>query len=225
MNWPRIASAESTEVAAVLLSKLDVEAAAALLGHLPGAVARRITYAVSLTGKVTPDAVDRIGLSLAAQLDHRPLVAFDDGPDARVGAILNQSAAAKRDEMLAALDETDTGFASAVRRAIFTFSHIPDRLAPRDVPRLLRTAEQPDVVTALLAARGTEDEAVAEFLLANIPTRMADALREEMEERAPVKLRDAEAAMLSLVGAIRQLEQQGEITLLSPDEEQEEQIT
>ena len=60
---------ESTEVAAVLLSKLDVKRAAELLGRLPGPEARRITYAVSQTSAVTPEAVDRIGLSLAAQLD------------------------------------------------------------------------------------------------------------------------------------------------------------
>ena len=59
---------ESIEVAAVMLSKLDVPKAAELLGMLPGPRARQITYAVSQTGAVTPDAVDRIGLSLASQL-------------------------------------------------------------------------------------------------------------------------------------------------------------
>lgn len=58
----KIIEQESTEVAAVLLSKLDVSVAAGLLGRLSGPEARRITYAVSLTSDVTPDAVDRIGL-------------------------------------------------------------------------------------------------------------------------------------------------------------------
>ena len=47
----------------------DYTGAAALLGSMPGPDARCITYAVSLTSAVTPEAVDRIGLSLAAQLD------------------------------------------------------------------------------------------------------------------------------------------------------------
>ena len=67
---------ESVEVAAVMLSKLKVSTAADLLGRLPGPHARRITYAVSLTSAVTPDAVDRIGLSLAMQLDDQPQRAF-----------------------------------------------------------------------------------------------------------------------------------------------------
>ncbi len=45
-----IIESESTEVAAVVLSKLDVARAAELLGKLPGDKARRITYAVSQTG-------------------------------------------------------------------------------------------------------------------------------------------------------------------------------
>src|SRR6056297_901474 len=48
---------ESTEIAAGMLSKLDVARAADLLGKLPGDTARRITYAVSQTEAVTPEAV------------------------------------------------------------------------------------------------------------------------------------------------------------------------
>ena len=62
-----IMECESIEVAAVLLSKLDVPKAAALLEAIPGPRARQITYAASQTNGVTPDAVDRIGLSLATQ--------------------------------------------------------------------------------------------------------------------------------------------------------------
>jgi len=49
-----IIESESAEVAAVMLSKLDVARAAELLGKLPGDKARRITYAVSQTGSVSP---------------------------------------------------------------------------------------------------------------------------------------------------------------------------
>ena len=74
-----VIESESTEVAAVMLSKLDVARAAELLGKLPGDKARRITYAVSQTGSVSPAAVDRIGLALAAQLHDVPETAFDQG--------------------------------------------------------------------------------------------------------------------------------------------------
>jgi flagellar motor switch protein FliG len=215
--------AESIEVAAVLLSKLDVESAAALLGQLPGPLARRITYAVSRTGAVTPDTVDRIGISLASQLDLKPVVAFDDGPDERIGAILNQSTAMTRDEMLTGLDETDEEFANAVRRTIFTFAHVPARLAARDVPKLMREIDQAILVTALQAAAAASDLGeTAEFLLGNTSTRMADALREEMQERGTVTLVDGETAMTAVIAAIRRLELAGDIQLtvqLEPEDQ------
>lgn len=213
-----MARAESVEVAAVLLSKLDTPKAAAMLSLLPGPVARQITYAVSQTGSVTPEAVDRIGLSLASQLDTRPILAFDDGPDERVGAILNQSPSATRDDMLSALDETDAAFASAVRKSIFTFAHIPHRIASRDVAKIIRAADPGDLVTALAAATGDDTAPAAEFLLANMSTRMADNLREEMAEKGAVRESEGEAAMNAVIGAIRQLETAGEITLIIPDE-------
>jgi len=211
-------SAESTEVAAILLSKLDVTKAAELLGQMPGPLARRITFAISQTGNVTPEAVDRIGISLASQLDHRPILAFDDGPDERVGAILNQSAAATRDDVLSGLDESDAGFASSVRKAIFTFAHIPARLAARDVPKVIRVADPGDLVTALAAATEGELAAAAEHLLANMSTRMADNLREEVEEKGTVKTAEGEAAMNMVVAAIRELQQAGELELITPEE-------
>ncbi|MBU3261256.1 flagellar motor switch protein FliG [Roseovarius sp. PS-C2] len=218
---------ESTEIAAVMLSKLDVARAADLLGRLPGDRARRITYAMSQTGAVTPDAVDRIGLALAAQLHDVPETAFDDGPVERVGAILNYSAAATRDDVLTGLDETDQDFSNLVRKAIFTFVHIPARLAPADVPKITREVDQPVLVTALASAtdQGGDLAATAEFVLGNISKRMADALREEMQELGKVKPRDGEAAMTDIVNAIRTLEARGEITLTVPDDEEEEENT
>ncbi len=216
-----MAKAESPEVAAVLLSKLDVTKAAELLGAMPGPLARRITYAISQTGAVTPDAVDRIGLSLASQLDDRPIPAFDEGPGERVGAILNQSAAATRDDVLTGLDETDSDFATTVRKSIFTFAHIPDRVAPRDVPKVIRAADPGDLVTALAGATEPDLAKSAEYLLSNMSTRMADNLREEVEEKGAVKPNDGEAAMTAVVIAIRGLVDDGEIELVVPEEEED----
>ncbi len=205
---------ESIEVAAVMLSKLPAAKAADLLGLLPGERARRVAYAVSLTGNVDPETVRRIGLSLAGQLENQPPKAFEAGPVERVGAILNVSPAATRDSVLAGLDETDAAFAKLVRRAIFTFVHVPARLPARDVPKVLRLVPQAQVVTALAAAQSDPALAnVSEFVLTNLSQRMAQTLREEMAERGAVKDRDGEDAMTAIVSAIRTLAVSGEITL------------
>lgn len=215
-----ILMSESAEVSAILLSKLSVTKAAELLGQIPGDRARRITYAVSQTSDATPDAVDRIGLALAAQLHDAPQTAFDNTPVERVGAILNFSQAAIRDDVLEGLDETDQDFAALVRRAIFTFENIPERIRPLDVPTVSRDIPREDMVTALSAAiAGGGDLAdAAEFLLENHSKRMGDALRDEIAERGEVETKAGETAMTEVINNIRTLEASGEIKLVLPED-------
>ncbi len=210
---------EAAEVGAVMLSKLPVTKAAEILGRLPGDRARRVAYAVSMTGKVDPETVRRIGAALLAELDNQPLRAFDTGPVERVGAILNVSPSLTREDVLLGLEAEDADFAAEVRRAIFTFVHLPIRLNPRDAPKVTRLVEQPVLVTALAAAIGKPDlEEAAEFLLANISQRLAQGLREEMATRGKVKDKDAEEAMTAIISAIRTLEASGEISLIHPED-------
>ncbi len=207
---------ESIEVAAIILSKLPVATAAAVLGLLPGDRARRITFAVSLTSAVAPDAVRRIGRALATVLDVEPVTAFADGPVVRVGAILNSSRNATRNDVLEGLDEADKSFAEEVRRAIFTFANIRQRIAPRDIPKILRGVEQDVVVRALAGATG-DLAPVAEFIMTALPQRMADAIRGEVEELGEVDEEVSDEAMGEIIAVIRQLEADGEIHLVAEE--------
>lgn len=228
--WDRIAAiapdrllpvleAESVEVAAVTLSKLPVPRAADLLAQMPGERARRVAYAVSMTGNVDPETVRRIGLSLAAQLEAQPPRAFETPPVERVGAILNVSNEQTRESVLEGLAAQDQGFADQVRRAIFTFAHLPARLLPRDVPKVLRLVDMPRLVTAMAGAQGNPSlAAVAEFLLANMSQRMAQSLREEVSARGKVRDKDAEEAMAAVILAVRQLEAAGELALIQQED-------
>lgn len=213
---------ESVEVGAVVLSKLPVKRAAEILGRLPGERARRITYAVSMTTAVTPQAVARIGQSLVEQLESLPIPAFSDAPVDRVGAILNSSGAAIRDDVLGGLTEADADFAEQVRKAIFTFANIAERLEARDIAKLTRDVDAAVLVTALAAALAAEGPTPvsAEFILDNMSQRMAAQLREEVEERGKVKAADGENAMGSVVETIRNLESAGEIKLIELEEEE-----
>ncbi len=216
-----VLSEESIEVGAVMLSKLSVPKAAGLLGRLPGDRARRIAISMSQTGNIAPETVRRIGLALAAQLEMQPVRAFEGDPIDRVGAILNISPAATRDEVMKGFEETDAVLAEQVRKTIFTFVHIAARIAARDVPKVIRGVDQSVLITALGGAKGDEQE-TAEFILANMSQRMAASLREEITAAGRIKDKDAEAAQTAIVIAIRDLETSGELTLIQPADEEEE---
>ena len=211
---------ESIEVSAVILSKIAVPRAAELLGRLPGERARAIAYSMSQTANIAPEMVRRIGQALASQMDVQKVSAFDGDPVSRVGAILNVTTAATRDEVLKGLEEADLGLAEQVRKTIFTYIHIPARLLARDVPKILRGVDQTTLVTALGGARGPAVE-TTEFILANMSQRMAATIREEIAGLGRVKDKDAEAAQTALVMAIRALVDAGELVLIVDEEEED----
>jgi flagellar motor switch protein FliG len=204
--------AESVEAAAVILAKLPVARAAEALGCLPGERARRVAFAVSRTGGVAPATVRLIGQALARE--H-----CEEAPAERVGAILNSSAAATRTEVLDGLEGADRDFAQGVRKAIFTFAHLPRRLRSADVPRVLRAVEPRRIAQAIVAARQgpPEDGASADFILASLPQRLGDSLREEMEALGAVKPKDGEAAQAALVSAVREAAAAGVIELVEEE--------
>ncbi|MBU2993740.1 FliG C-terminal domain-containing protein [Octadecabacter sp. 1_MG-2023] len=211
-----ITTAESPEVSAILLSKLPTSKAATLLGLVPGETARRIAFSMSKTSHIRADAIARIGTGLAQQYCGAALPAFSETAESRIGAILNSSPAATREQVLEGLLSEDPSFGASVRKAIFTFADIPARLAVPDVPKILRDIDSGDLVRALASAAGTGGPlaVAANHLLDNMSTRMADNLREEMGESGKIKLSDAEAAQNAVVTAIRAAADAGTIALI-----------
>lgn len=209
-----LARTEATEIAAVMFSRLPVSRAADAFGQLAPDRARRIAYAMSLTGGIEGPALARIGRALVLAADALPQPVLDGGPVEKVGAILNFSPAVTRDTVLEGLDQDDRDFADSVRKAIFTWSNIPLRIDPRDVPRVVRAIDQAVLVKAMAGSRGINEPTVP-FILGALGTRMAESLREEMAGAGRVSNADAEAAMAEVVAAIRAMEAAGDLFLIA----------
>lgn len=219
-----IMMAESTAICAVTLSKLPVAKAAEVLSRTPGQRARRITYAMSQTESIPPDAVRRIGAALAQEYGHPTDLAFEKAPVQRLGAILNSTITDTREEVLDGLNEEDADFATNVRKAIFTFKDIAPRVKPTDIPNTIRNVDGDVLLTAIAAALKGDEALVtsAEFILSSVSQRMATQLREDASERGHIKKADAEKAMAAVTTAIREMADAGVITLIDPDEGEEE---
>lgn len=208
---------ESAEVCAVLLSKLSVAKAAALLADLPAERIEVLTHTMALTETITPDLVDRIGVHVAGVLDAVPPMAFSKPATERVGAILNTTAKEAREQVLEGLLARNAEFGAGVKRSIFSFGHIPTRINPTDVPAILRQTDNETFLVAL-AAGLVEEPLSVEFLLENMSKRLAEQMRDEAEGRGTPSLQDGEAAMAAVVATIREMEESGEIKLLAPPE-------
>lgn len=205
---------ESTETAAIVLSKLSVPKSAAVLALLPGDRARAVTFAVSTTSAIDPETVRTIGHAIATEISKTDAKAFEVEPDRRVGEILNQAKSQTREELLDGLVEEDEGFGKAVRKVIFTFEDIPARIDPPDVAKLTRAVDQETFARALAyASSGDDSKATVDFIFDNIAKRMGSQIREDMGALGNVPEDDGEAAISAIITAIKDLEQAGEIKL------------
>ena len=232
--WDRVAAlpspqlaelvrAEAVEIAAVMFSRLPVNRASEVFGLLDPDHARQIAYAMSLIGGIEAPALRRIGLALIRAIDALPQPAIEAQPVEKVGAILNFAPANTRDTVLAGLDEDDADFAGRVRKAIFTWANIPRRIDPRDIPRIVREVDGVTLSKAMAGAKGKNAETV-EFLLSGLSSRLAESMREDVANLGKVTAKDTEDAMNEVVGAIRRMEQAGELFLIVETEDDEVEI-
>ena len=203
---------ESQVVSAVLLSKLTTEKAARLLMQLGPDLAQSLAMGIAQTEAIGPDAVARIGATLADQISAKPLRAFADPPKKRVGEILNSSTPEMRDSVLEWLETADKIFARDVRKSIFTFKDIADRIHARDVPIVMREVANDDMLT-VIAAKDEEEGACIAFLLENMSKRAATTLQDDAAALPPPAKLDHGAASNRIAAVVRRLVDTEEITL------------
>jgi flagellar motor switch protein FliG len=216
----RIAS-ESPRVGAIIMSKLPAAASTNVMELLELETANAVTFAISETNAVKPATVDIVAQAiLDSGNPGAECGAFTAKPVARAASLLNAAGSTQRDAVLDALDALDAVFAAQVRKAIFTFADILTRLKPTDIPAIIRVLPGDDLNTALKAGSDQHPD-VVDFILENLSKRMADAIREELGEIAPMVGKTAEAAMGKLTAAIRQLEESGDVVLITLDVEEE----
>lgn len=210
---------EHPQTAAVVLSKLTADIAAKVLSRFDPDRARDIVIGITKTQSLDPAVIEAIGVSVS-----RDFLAGQKGegarrnPAERIGAIMNFTAADIRNHVLDRIGESQPEFAEEIKRKMFTFEDIPQRVSGRDVSKLVRAVDEEVLLRALAGARSTAPEA-ADYVLSNISSRMADALRGALKDQGEVRRKDAEAAQNEIILKIRALVEAGELTLVVPDDE------
>ena len=203
-------SREHPQTAAVVLSKLSSDHGARLLANLDAEQARDILLGLTKTSTLDPNVVEAIGTSLNKDfLAHQRQGDETFKPEERIGSIMNYATGEIRHAVLSYLDETQPELSEAVKAKMFTFQDIPTRVDRRDIAAVVRATDQEALLKALAGAVENAPE-TQEFMLSNISSRVAEQLREELEELGKVKIREAEEAQNVVVMAIRELESAGE---------------
>jgi flagellar motor switch protein FliG len=107
------------------------------------------------------------------------------------------------------LADRDQELVDEIRKRMFVFEDIIT-MDDRSVQRFVRDCDPRDLVLSLKAANAE----VANKLFANMSTRMAQSIKDDLEITSNVRMKDVEEAQQRIVGIIRKLEEDGEIIIL-----------
>ena len=207
-------SNEHPQTIGLILSQLDPAQAAGILAQLPERMQADVAYRVATMENITPNVIKEIEESLEQSLRDILGGNQDVGGPKVVADILNLTGSSVEKNVLDQMDGQDPEVAESVRNLMFVFDDI-SKLTDRELQLLLREVDQKDLVIALKAA---SDE-LKEKILGNLSERVRTFITEEMDFAGPMRLSEVEDVQLRIVQQVRQLEEQGQITIVRGDSE------
>ena len=140
----------------------------------------------------------------------------DGGGPKVVADMLNLTGSSVEKNVLDQMDGQYPEVAESGRNLMFVFADIV-KLTDREIQTLLREVDQKDLVVALKSA---EDE-LKDKVLGNMSERVRTFITEEMEFQGPMRLSEVEEVQLRIVQQVRQLEEQGQVTIVRGDSDDE----
>ena len=197
---------------ALILSHLEADQASGILGQLPERLQSDVAYRIATVENITPNVLKEIEESLESSLRDMLGGNQDAGGPKVVADILNLTGSSVEKSVLDNMDAQDPEVAESVRNLMFVFEDI-SKLTDREIQTLMREVDQKGLVVALKSA---SDE-MKEKVLGNMSERVRTFITEEMEFQGPMRLSEVEEVQLRIVQQVRQLEEQGQVTIVRGD--------
>ncbi len=201
---------EHPQTIALIVTHLPTHLGAKLLSLLPPESQGDIAMRIARIGPATPDVVRKVEYALKERLGSvtaTDLRESGKGAD-NLASLLNTADRATERLILDHLNATDQPLAEQVRALMFVFEDILE-MTDKDLQEVLRTVDSKQLALAL---KGVKPE-VSTKVTTNLSERAAGSLNDEIEYLGAVKVSDVEGAQNGIVAMIRQLEEEGRVTL------------
>jgi flagellar motor switch protein FliG len=208
---------EHPQTIALILSHVPPSQAADILSGLPTERQMSVIRRIATMGQTSPEIIREVEKGLENRMSSLMNQQFENaGGVSTVAEILNVIDRATERNLLENLAREDNGLVEEIRRLMFVFDDIA-KLPDKDIQSLLKNVDSAQWAMAL---KGASDE-LREKILKNMSKRAADMLKEEMEYLGPVKVSNVEQMQQQIVDVVRRLEDMGEITTHSSEEEEQ----
>jgi flagellar motor switch protein FliG len=200
---------EHPQTIALVLSHLNTSQAAALLMSLPGGLRADVARRMANLDQISPEIILKIAGVIGQKL--KALGEFSResyGGVRAVAEVLNRLDSGSSREILETIEGQDTNLADTIRHLMFVFEDLL-LIDPLGLKEVLGKVDRKLLTVAL---KGTSEQ-LRNQVLGCLSQRGAEMLREDMEALGPVKIKEVEAAQQQIIAVVRQLENEGVISL------------
>lgn len=198
---------EHPQTQAVALCLMGAENAARVLKFLDdeqkSAITIRMARLQRIPGELADDVISALRAALGRQDDH-----LDVGGVDRTARVLGRMSRTDNGLILEALSDKDPDLADSLRRRMIVFEDLSG-LNNMAIQVVLKQVDRDDLVVALKGA----STQLQDMFLANVSSRAADDIREEMEIMGPVPRSRIRAAQERITAAALTLAEEGSIYL------------
>ncbi|WP_442511426.1 flagellar motor switch protein FliG [Novipirellula sp. SH528] len=208
---------EHPQTIALLLSHVPSNYASEVMSGLDPDKQLEVIRRIATMGRTSPDAVAELEYGLEMRLSSMVNQSHSNtGGVASVAEILNVAERSVERNIMESLGRDDPELSDEIRRLMFVFEDI-SKLGDRDIQALLKNVETSQWAMSLKgASQGLQNK-----VMKNMSTRAAENLREEMEYLGSVRISEVEAVQQKIVDIVRHLEDTGEISRPTGEEEEE----
>ena len=200
---------EHPQTIALILAHLNASQAAELISSLPEALRSDVAMRMASLQEISPEVVRRISMILEQKLEALGTFATEAYGGVRaVAELFNRMDRTTGRTVLEKIETENPQLAASIRDLMFVFDDIL-LIDDTGIAEILKRADRKVLTIAL---KGTSEELQNQFFR-NMSTRAVELIKEEMEFMGPVKLKDVEKAQHEIVEIVRQLEEEGVISI------------
>ncbi|MBO6825264.1 MAG: flagellar motor switch protein FliG [Sneathiella sp.] len=199
---------EYPQTVAVVMSKINPDHAAKVLGTLPEDFSLEVVNRMLQMESVQKEVLDKIEDTLRSEFMNNLAKTNKRDSHEMMAEIFNNFDRNTEGRFIAALEERNRDSAEKIKALMFTFEDLL-KLDPAGVQTLLRNVDKDRLGICMKGA----SEAVRDLFFSNMSERAAKILREDMEALGPVRLRDVDEAQMEIVNVAKDLADKGEIML------------
>lgn len=209
---------EYPQTISLILSKIDSTHASAVMAHFPDALNLEVMMRILKMETVQREVLDEIERTLHNEFITNLSRAQKRNSHEILADIFNHFDRNTETRLMEMLERQDYEAAEHVKSLMFTFEDLA-RIEPSGIQEIIRAFNKEVLAVAL---KGAQPQ-LLDIFLSNMSERAGRILQEDMNALGPMRLRKIEEAQQQLVGLAKEMADRGEIEILEPSADDNDQ--